>query len=45
MRIREMAAEKQILGIEDFKRMITDNHSAYAAMLTPVILRGAEAIE
>jgi len=44
MRIREMAAQKQILGIEDFKRMITDNHSAYAAMLTPMILRGAEAI-
>jgi penicillin amidase len=44
MRIREMAAEKEVLGIEDFKRMITDNHSAYAAMLTPVILKGAEAI-
>lgn len=44
MRIREMAAEKEILGIDDFKRMITDNHSAYAAMLTPVILRAAEAI-
>lgn len=44
MRIREMAAEKEVLGIEDFRRMITDNHSAYAAMLTPVILSGAEAI-
>jgi len=44
-RIREMAAEKQVLGIEDFKRMITDNHSAYAKMLTPVILKGAEAVE
>ncbi|MDM8001684.1 MAG: penicillin acylase family protein [Bacteroidota bacterium] len=44
MRIREMASEKQVLGIEDFKRMITDNHSAYAKMLTPVILKGAEAI-
>ncbi|TNF39210.1 MAG: penicillin acylase family protein, partial [Bacteroidetes bacterium] len=44
MRIREMAAEKQVLGIEDFKRMITDNHSAYAAMLTPVILKEAETI-
>jgi len=43
MRIREMAAEKQILGIEDFKRMITDNHSAYAAMLTPVIISNASA--
>ena len=45
LRIREMAAEKQVLGIEDFKRMITDNHSVYAKMLTPVILKGAEAIE
>lgn len=44
MRIREMAAEKEILGIDDFKRMITDNHSSYAAMMTPVILKGAEAI-
>ncbi len=41
MRIREMAAGKQILGIEDFKTMITDNHSAYAAMLTPVIISNA----
>ena len=44
LRIREMAAEKEILGIDDFKRMITDNHSAYAAMMTPVILRASEAI-
>jgi penicillin amidase len=43
MRIREMSAEKEILGIEDFKRMITDNHSAYAAMLTPVIISSATA--
>ncbi|MFZ2285508.1 MAG: penicillin acylase family protein [Bacteroidales bacterium] len=41
MRIRQMASEKEILGIEDFKKMITDNHSAYAAMLTPVILKAA----
>ncbi len=41
MRIRQMASEKEILGIEDFKRMVTDNHSAYAAMLTPVILKAA----
>jgi penicillin amidase len=41
MRIRQMASEKEILGIEDFRRMITDNHSAYAAMLTPVILKAA----
>ncbi len=44
MRIREMAAAKEILGIEDFRRMITDNHSAYAAMLTPLLLSGAETI-
>ena len=43
MRIREMAAGKQILGIEDFKRMITDNHSAYAALLTPVIISNVSA--
>ncbi|MRR19904.1 penicillin acylase family protein, partial [bacterium] len=41
MRIRQMASEKEILGIEDFKKMVTDNHSAYAAMLTPVILKAA----
>lgn len=40
-RIRQMASEKEIMGIEDFKRMITDNHSAYAAMLTPVILKAS----
>ncbi len=45
MRIREMAAAKEILGIDDFRRMITDNHSAYAALLTPVILSAAESME
>jgi len=45
MRIREMAAEKEILGIDDFRRMITDNHSVYAAMLTPVLLKAAATIE
>jgi penicillin amidase len=44
MRIREMAAAKEILGVEDFKRMVTDDHSAYAAMLIPVILRAADKI-
>jgi penicillin amidase len=44
MRIRQMAAEKEILGIEDFKRMITDNHSAYAALLTPVIIKSSAAV-
>jgi penicillin amidase len=38
-RIRQMLDEKQSYGIEDFKRMITDQHSAYAALLTPHILR------
>jgi len=45
MRIREMAAEKEILGIDDFRRMITDNHSVYAAMLTPALLKAAATIE
>ena len=45
MRIREMAAEKDILSIDDFKRMITDNYSSYAALMTPVILKGAETID
>lgn len=44
MRIREMASEKEKLGIDDFKRMVTDNHSAYAAMLTPVIIKVADKI-
>lgn len=38
-RIREMLGEKEILGIDDFKRMVTDQHSDYAALLTPFILR------
>lgn len=38
-RIRQMLDEKEIFGIEDFKRMITDQHSSYAALLTPHILR------
>jgi penicillin amidase len=44
IRIRQMAAEKQILGIDDFRRMITDNHSAYAAKMTPMILEAAKGI-
>jgi penicillin amidase len=39
IRIRQMLNEKQILGPDDFKRMILDQHSAYAALLTPFILR------
>jgi penicillin amidase len=38
-RIREMLEEKEILGMEDFKRMITDQHSDYAKLLTPFILK------
>jgi penicillin G amidase len=38
-RIRQMLDEKQTYGIEDFKRMITDQHSSYAALLTPQILK------
>ncbi|HBQ84511.1 MAG TPA: hypothetical protein DD745_16800 [Bacteroidales bacterium] len=38
-RIREMLDEKEKLGIDDFKRMITDQHSSYAALLTPHILK------
>jgi len=37
-----MAAEKKILGIDDFKRMVTDKHSAYAEMLTPFILKAVD---
>lgn len=38
-RIRQMLGEKEKVGIDDFKRMITDQHSLYAAMLTPHILK------
>jgi penicillin amidase len=38
-RIRQMLNEKEVLGIEDFKRMTLDQHSDYAALLTPFILR------
>jgi penicillin amidase len=34
-----MLNEKEKLGTEDFKRMITDQHSAYAALLTPRIIK------
>ena len=44
MRIRQMAAEKEILGIDDFKRMVTDKHSAYAALLTPVIIKASSGV-
>ena len=38
-RIRQMLDEKEKFGIDDFKRMITDQHSSYAALLTPHILK------
>jgi penicillin amidase len=38
-RIRQMLGEKDVFGIEDFKRMINDQHSDYAALLTPIILK------
>ncbi len=38
-RVRQMLDEKEIFSIDDFRRMITDQHSDYAALLTPFILR------
>jgi penicillin G amidase len=38
-RIRQMLNEKEVFGLEDFKRMITDQHSDYAALMTPFILK------
>lgn len=38
-RIREMLEEKELYGTEDFKRMITDQHSVFAGLLTPHILK------
>ncbi len=38
-RIRQMITEKEKHDIDDFKRMVTDQHSAYAALLTPYILK------
>jgi penicillin amidase len=36
-RIRQMLNEKEVFSIDDFKRMVTDQHSDYAALLTPFI--------
>lgn len=38
-RIREMLDEKNVFSIEDFKRMINDQHSDYAKLVTPYILK------
>lgn len=37
-RIREMLEEKEILGTEDFKRMLRDQHSHFAMSMTPLYL-------
>jgi penicillin amidase len=34
-----MLAEKEVFSIDDFKRMITDQHSDYARLMTPFILK------
>jgi penicillin amidase len=38
-RIRQMIGEKEVFSMDDFKRMILDQHSDYAALLTPFILK------
>jgi penicillin amidase len=38
-RIRQMLDVKEVFNMDDFKRMITDQHSDYAALLTPFILK------
>lgn len=38
-RIRQMLDAKDIFGLDDFKQMILDQHSNYAELLTPYILR------
>ncbi len=37
-RIREMLEEKEVLGTEDFKRMLRDQNSLFARKMTPVYL-------
>jgi len=39
MRIREMLDEKELFGTDDFKRMVNDQYSVFAALLTPHILK------
>lgn len=41
-RIRQMLEEKERLSTEDFKRMITDQHSVFAELLLPHILKLSE---
>jgi len=37
-RIREMLEEKEFLGTDDFKRMLADQHSHFAMLMTPLYL-------
>ena len=41
-RIREMLEEKELLGTEDFKRMLRDQHSRKAMFMTPLYLEALE---
>ncbi len=41
-RIRQMLEEKETMSLDDFKRMITDQHSDYAARLTPLIINSMQ---
>lgn len=41
IRIRSMLEEKERYGTEDFTRMINDQYSEYARLLTPYILKAA----
>ncbi|MDF1575723.1 MAG: penicillin acylase family protein [Bacteroidales bacterium] len=41
-RIREMLEEKEVLGTEDFKRMLRDQHSHMARAMTPVYLEALQ---
>jgi penicillin G amidase len=38
-RIRQMLDAKEVLGIEDFKKMVLDQHLDYAALVVPFILK------
>lgn len=41
-RIGQMLSEKTIFGVQDFKTMLTDQHSDYARLVVPYILRLTE---
>ena len=41
-RIREMLEEKEFLGTEDFKRMLADQHSHFAMLMTPLYLEALQ---